>query len=196
MFKWPMRGHFRYVRFKTFPTTPRTPQWKVFWAFLSSSKHSGVPEDSKPPTFPSVGLHPHTWPKWGYDRQAYLVTRSCIQNQPTSWLIHIRNILGVGTSHRQPWTHLTHHSPDLREATTFPHIIFSASLHCTCIWMAFFSRNSQSGVPKLSWFKLPRLWAFITSCSNLRLGRGLKQTCSSPWGLFNDVLHSTCTHQD
>jgi len=32
-----------------------------------SSKHSGVPEDSQPPTFPSVRLHPHTWPKWGCD---------------------------------------------------------------------------------------------------------------------------------
>jgi len=48
--------------------TPRTPQYKVFWALLLSSEHSGVPEDSKPPTFPSVGLHPHTWPKWGCDK--------------------------------------------------------------------------------------------------------------------------------
>jgi len=30
----------------------------VFWVLLSSSEHSGVPEDSKSPTFPSVGLHP------------------------------------------------------------------------------------------------------------------------------------------
>jgi len=36
---------------------------------LSSSEHSGVLEDSKPPTFPSVRLHPHTWPKWGCDRK-------------------------------------------------------------------------------------------------------------------------------
>jgi len=62
-----MRGHFRYLRFKTFPMTPRTPQCEVFWTLLSSSKHSGVPEGSKPPTFPRIGLHPHTWPKWGYD---------------------------------------------------------------------------------------------------------------------------------
>jgi len=62
-----MRGHFRYLRFKTFPMTPRTPQCKVLCPFLSSSEHSGVPEDSQPPTFPSVGLHPHTWPKWGCD---------------------------------------------------------------------------------------------------------------------------------
>jgi len=63
----PMRGHFRYLRFKTFPMTLRTPQCEVFWALLSSSQHSGVPEDSKPPTVPSVGLHPHTCPKWGCD---------------------------------------------------------------------------------------------------------------------------------
>jgi len=50
--------------------TPRTPQCEVFWALLSSSEHSGVPEDSKPLTFPSVGLHPHTWAKWGCDTLA------------------------------------------------------------------------------------------------------------------------------
>ncbi len=61
--KWPMRGHFLHLRFKTFPMTPRTPQYEVFWALLSSSKHSGVLEDSKSSLFPSVGLHPHTWPK-------------------------------------------------------------------------------------------------------------------------------------
>jgi hypothetical protein len=41
----------------------------VFCPLLSSSKHSGVPKDSNSPTFPSVGLHPHTWPKWGCDTQ-------------------------------------------------------------------------------------------------------------------------------
>jgi hypothetical protein len=58
MSKCPMRGHFRYLRFKTFPMVSRTPQCEVFWVLLSSSEHSGVPEDSKSPTFPSVGLHP------------------------------------------------------------------------------------------------------------------------------------------
>ncbi len=67
MSELPMRGHFRYLCFKTFPMTPRTPQCEVFCPLLSSSEHSGVPEDSQPPTFPSVGLHPHTWPKWGCD---------------------------------------------------------------------------------------------------------------------------------
>jgi hypothetical protein len=59
-----------------------------------------------------------------------------------------------------------------------------------------FSRDSQSGVPKLSRFGLPGLWAFITSCPNLRWRRDLKQTCSSPRELSNGVSHSTCTHRD
>jgi hypothetical protein len=71
MSELPMRGHFRYLRFKTFPMTPRTPQCKVFCPLLSSSEHSGVPKDSQPPTFPSVGLHPHTWPKWGCDNHSH-----------------------------------------------------------------------------------------------------------------------------
>jgi len=50
MSKWPMRGHFRHLHFKTFPMTPRKPQSEVFWPLLSNSKHSGVPEDSKSPT--------------------------------------------------------------------------------------------------------------------------------------------------
>jgi len=56
--------------------------------------------------------------------------------------------------------------------------------------------DSQNGVPKLSRFGLSGLWAFIIFHSNLRLGRGLKQTCSSPWDLSNGVSHSTCTCQD
>jgi hypothetical protein len=50
MSKWPIRGHFGHLHFKTFPMTARTPQCKVFWSLLSNSKHSGVPEDSKSPT--------------------------------------------------------------------------------------------------------------------------------------------------
>jgi hypothetical protein len=49
--------------------TPKTSQCKVFWVLLLSSEHLGVPEDSKSSLFPSVGLHPHTWPKWGCDME-------------------------------------------------------------------------------------------------------------------------------
>jgi hypothetical protein len=59
-----------------------------------------------------------------------------------------------------------------------------------------FSRDSQNGVPKLSWFRLSRFWAFITSRSDLRLGQDLKQTCSSSWKLSNNVLHLTFTLRD
>ncbi len=58
-----------------------------------------------------------------------------------------------------------------------------------------FSQDSQGGVPKLSRFGLLGLWHLITPFSDLRLGWGLKQTCSSPWKLSNGVSHSTYTHQ-
>jgi hypothetical protein len=48
-----------------------------------------------------------------------------------------------------------------------------------------FSRDSQGGVPKLSRVGLPRLWASITSCSDLWLGWGLKQSYSSLRELSN-----------
>jgi len=59
----------------------------------------------------------------------------------------------------------------------------------------FLSRDSQGGVPKLPRLKLPQLCRTITLCSNLRLGQGLKQGCSSRRELSNDVSHFTCTHR-
>jgi len=53
-----------------------------------------------------------------------------------------------------------------------------------------FSRDSQRGVSKLSRVRLLGLWASMTSCSDLRLGWGLKQSCSSLWDLSNAMLHS------
>jgi hypothetical protein len=44
-------------------------------------------------------------------------------------------------------------------------------------------------------FRLLRLWAIITLCSDLRLGWRLKQTCSSPLELSNSVSHFTYTHR-
>jgi hypothetical protein len=54
----------------------------------------------------------------------------------------------------------------------------------------FLSRDSQSGVPKLSRFGLLGLWTVIASSPDLRLGRGLNQCCSSRWEIFNTVSHS------
>jgi hypothetical protein len=53
-----MRGHFLYLRFKTFPMAPKKPQCKEFWALLLNSKHSGVSEDSKSPTLEVLGFTP------------------------------------------------------------------------------------------------------------------------------------------
>jgi hypothetical protein len=93
MSELPMRGHFRYLRFKTFLMTPRTPQCEVFFPLLSSSEHSGVPKDSNSPTFPSVGLHPHTWPKWGCDIELCRPLQQCYQtslhqHMGTLWVEH------------------------------------------------------------------------------------------------------------
>jgi hypothetical protein len=38
--------------------TSRTPQCEVFFPLLSSSEHSGVPEDSKSPLFQVLGFTP------------------------------------------------------------------------------------------------------------------------------------------
>jgi hypothetical protein len=53
-----------------------------------------------------------------------------------------------------------------------------------------FSRDSQSGVPKLSRFELPRLWEFITSRPGLKSERGLNQCCSSRQEISNAMSHS------
>jgi hypothetical protein len=60
----------------------------------------------------------------------------------------------------------------------------------------FFSWDSQSGVPKLSRFGLPGLWAFITSRPELGSGRGFNQSCSSPRELSNAMSHSCCRRQE
>jgi len=61
----------------------------------------------------------------------------------TSWLELILHPFGVGMSHGRPWTHLTHHSPDSREATTFPHIVLSVLLRSSHIRMALFPRTPK-----------------------------------------------------
>jgi hypothetical protein len=38
--------------------TPKTPQGEVFWALMSSSEHSRVPEDSNSRLFEMLGFTP------------------------------------------------------------------------------------------------------------------------------------------
>ncbi len=58
-----------------------------------------------------------------------------------------------------------------------------------------FSRDSQSGVPKLSRFGIPRLWTLITLRPELGSRRSLNQRCSS-CQVSNGVSHFTCTHSN
>ncbi len=68
------------------------------------------------------------------------------------------------------------------------------SILCVTPWRGhpngFLSRDSQRRVPKLSRFGLPGLWDFVALRPDLRLGRGLNQTCSPPRELSNAMLHS------
>ncbi len=70
MSKWLMRGHFGHLHFKTFLMTPRILQCEVFWALLSNSKHSGVPEGSKSPTL-GVWVSSSHLAKVGLRQKAY-----------------------------------------------------------------------------------------------------------------------------
>ncbi len=93
--------------------------------------------------------------------------------------------------------HKTHHGPDSGEATTFPHIVFSATLHRGYIQMVLFpgtpkleSRNCPETIPN----GVPGPWELITPDCQVRLRRGLNQTCSPRRDLSNDVSH--CQFRD
>jgi hypothetical protein len=108
----------------------------------------------------------------------------------TRWLVHAWNTFVVRTSHWWPRTHKIHHSPNSREATTFPHIIYSTPIHEALIQMAFCLGTPKSKLPTLG---LPQLWPLIILCADLRLRRGLNQSYSPRQELSNDMSHATCT---
>ncbi len=90
-------------------------------------------------------------------------------------------------------THKTHHGPDSGEATTFPHIVFSATLRGAYIQMALFL-----GTPKFESWNCPEtvpvgvlgLWALITPDCRFWSQRGLNQHCSPCRDLSNSMSHS------
>jgi hypothetical protein len=101
-------------------------------------------------------------------------------------------VLGQATG---TWTHLTHHGPDSGSHHLPPYsilCIIPRRLHTN----GFLSRDSQSGVPKLSRFGLPGLWTVIASRPDLRSGRGLNQCCSSRREISNAVLHSPSARRE
>jgi len=96
--------------------TLRTPQCEVFCPLLSSSEHSGVPEDSQPLTFPSVGLHPHTWPKWGCDKTSPFIPPYA----PSSASLKLFSIFSTSPFYAKPFP------PKSRLCPMYPFIPFHA----------------------------------------------------------------------
>ncbi len=120
------------------------------------------------------------------------------QNKPPTWLVHIPGhlwVLGLATGTSD---HKTHHGPDSGEATTFPHIVYSATRDGGYIQMAQIpgtpkleSRNCHEIVP----VGVLGLWALTTPDSRIRPRRGLNQSCSPRRDLFNAVSHSRIGHR-
>ncbi len=82
--------------------------------------------------------------------------------------MHSLNIFGARTSHGQIRIHKTHHGPDLREATTFPLIVYYVLLHEAHIQMAFCpNAHIQMRVSKFLELEFSQLWGPITLCVDL-----------------------------
>jgi hypothetical protein len=113
--------------------------------------------------------------------------------QTTKWLVHIPKhpwVLGQATG---TLDHKTQHGPDSGEATTFPHIVFSATPHGDYIQMALFpgtpkleSRNCPETVP----VGVPGLWELITPDCRVRSRQGLNRSYSPRRDLSKAMSHS------
>jgi len=99
------------------------------------------------------------------------------QNKPPTWLVHIPGhpwVLGQATG---TLDHETHHGPDSGEATTFPHIVLSASHRGSYIRMAHFvgtpEMESRNCLGLVSWVRVPGLWMATAPRPKLGSGRVL-----------------------
>jgi hypothetical protein len=89
--------------------------------------------------------------------------------------------------------HKTHHGPDSGEATTFPHIVFSATLRRDYIQMALFPgtpKLESRNCPETIQVGVPGLRTLITPDCRVRWRRGLNQKCSPRRDLSNAMSHS------
>jgi hypothetical protein len=94
-----------------------------------------------------------SWSSWmgqGRVTSNFIHSNKPAQNQQTSWLTQGWSTFGARKNHGQPRTHKTHHNLDLGEATTFPHIIYSAPPRGSGIRMAF-----CLGTPKIAKARSP-----------------------------------------
>jgi hypothetical protein len=75
--------------------------------------------------------------------------------------------------------HKTHHGPDSREATTFPHIVFSMPLRRDFIQVALFPgtpKLESRNCPETVSVGVPGLWELITPDCKVWSQRGLNQS--------------------
>jgi hypothetical protein len=100
---------------------------------------------------------------------------------------------GAWTNRGQTQTHKTHHGLDLREATTFPFIIFYVPGHRASTHNSFCLATPNLGVSKFPKLGLLRLWRPITSSTDLRLRWGFKQSCIHHREFSKDMQHATFT---
>jgi hypothetical protein len=109
---------------------------------------------------------------------------------------HFETPLGVGTSHGHFGPRDTPRPGPREYATTILPIVYSMILGGTHARMSLFLgtpgtpglefRNCPETVPG----GVPGLWELITLDCDVWSRRGLNQTCSPRWDLFNDVSHS------
>ncbi len=112
--------------------------------------------------------------------------------QTTTWLDHIPKHPWVWGQVMGTLDHKTHHGLDSGEATTFPLIVFSATLREGYIQMALFP-----GTPKLESRNYPEtvpggvlgLWELITPDCQVWSQWSLNQTCSPRQDVSNAMSH-------
>jgi hypothetical protein len=105
-------------------------------------------------------------------------------------------VLGQATS---TLDHKTHHGPDSGDATTIPHIVYSATLRESHIQMAQIpgtpemeSRNCPEIVPS----GVPGLWEVIAPRPDLGSQRDFNRSYSPRRHLSNAVSHSRFGHRE
>ncbi len=96
-------------------------------------------------------------------------------------------------NHEQTRTHKTHHNLNLKEATSFPLIVFFVLGHGANTQMSFCLGTPKLGIPKFSKLGLLQLWKPITFCTNLQLKWGPKNYYNPYQELSNNMWHATYT---
>jgi hypothetical protein len=110
--------------------------------------------------------------EWQVDQ---LFKHTCT-NQTINWLVRSW-ITFAWMNHGHTQTQKIHYILDLREAITFPLILFSMISHGGCTLMSFCPKIPKLGVPKFRKLGFLKLWRLVTSCANLRLKWDWKQSC-------------------